>query len=78
LWESYGEEGKELQNLIIRVLSLTCNAIGCERNWNIFDKVHAKRRNRLEQQRLNALVFVKYNLQLEMRQKVREKKKGYL
>ncbi|RDX66192.1 hypothetical protein CR513_55064, partial [Mucuna pruriens] len=33
-----------------------------------------KRRNRLEQQRLNAFVFVKYNLQLEMRKKSREEK----
>ncbi|XP_027942227.1 uncharacterized protein LOC114195971 [Vigna unguiculata] len=73
-WESYGVEGKELQNLAMRILSLTCSATGCERNWSIFDQVHTKRRNRLEQQRLNALVFVKYNLQLEMRQKVREEK----
>ena len=29
----------------------------------VFDQIHSKRRNRLEQQRLNALVFVKYNLQ---------------
>nr|XP_007134308.1 hypothetical protein PHAVU_010G036200g [Phaseolus vulgaris]ESW06302.1 hypothetical protein PHAVU_010G036200g [Phaseolus vulgaris] len=68
-WESYGGKGKELQNLAIRVLSLTCSATGCERNWSIFDQVHTKRMNHLEQQRLNALVFVKYNLQLEMRQK---------
>nr|XP_007149088.1 hypothetical protein PHAVU_005G040200g [Phaseolus vulgaris]ESW21082.1 hypothetical protein PHAVU_005G040200g [Phaseolus vulgaris] len=50
-WESYGGEGKKLQNLVIRVLSLTCSATG-----------------------LNVLVFVKYNLQLEMRQKVKEEK----
>jgi len=73
-WESYGGVGKELQNLAIRVLSLTCSATGCKRNWSIFDQVHTKKKNRLEQQRLNALVFVKYNLQLEMRQKVREEK----
>ncbi|RDX60943.1 hypothetical protein CR513_60875, partial [Mucuna pruriens] len=58
----------------MRILSLTCSATGCERNWSTFDQVHTKRRNRLEQQRLNALVFVKYNLQLEMRQKSREDK----
>jgi len=74
-WKSYGGESKELQNLAIRVLSLTCSVTGCERNWSIFDKEHTKRRNHLEQQRLNALVFVKYNLQLEMRQKVREEKR---
>ncbi|KAL6536293.1 hypothetical protein OROGR_012865 [Orobanche gracilis] len=70
-WESYGEECKELQELAIRVPSLTCSATGCERNWSIFDLVHSKRRNRLEQQRLNALVFVKYNIQLELRQRKR-------
>ena len=58
----------------MRIMSLTCSATGCERNWSTFDQVHTKRRNRLEQQSLNALVFVKYNLQLEMRQKCREEK----
>ncbi|XP_039123453.1 uncharacterized protein LOC120260074 [Dioscorea cayenensis subsp. rotundata] len=73
-WESYEEECKELQNLAIRVLSLTCSATGCERNWSTFEHVHSKERNRLEQQRLNALVFVKYNIQLELRQEKREKR----
>ncbi|XP_028806378.1 uncharacterized protein LOC114761216 [Neltuma alba] len=75
-WESYGGEGKELQKVAMRILSLTCSATRCERNWSTFDQVHTKRRNRLEQQRLNALVFVKYNLQLEMRQNIREEKGG--
>ena len=73
-WESYGGEGKELQKVAMKILSLTCSAIGWERNWSTFDQVHTKRRNRLEQQRLNALVYVKYNLQLKMRQKSREEK----
>ena len=73
-WESYGEECKELQSLAIRVLSLTCSATGYERNWSTFEHVHSKKRNRLEQQRLNALVFVKYNLQLELRQTKREER----
>ncbi|XP_057514457.1 uncharacterized protein LOC130796165 [Actinidia eriantha] len=47
-WESFGEECKELQRLAIRVLSLICSAMGCERNWNTFDQIHTKRRNRLE------------------------------
>ena len=71
-WESYGEECKELQSLAIRVLSLTCSATGCERNWSTFEHVHSKKGNRLEQRKLNALVFVKYNLQLELRQTKRE------
>ena len=77
-WESFGGECKELQTLAIRVLSLTCSATGCERNWSTFDQVHSKRRNRLAQQKLNALVFVKYNLQLEMRQKDKRGKRRHL
>ncbi|KAF7145548.1 hypothetical protein RHSIM_Rhsim04G0045100 [Rhododendron simsii] len=73
-WESFGEECKELQRLAIRVLSSTCSATGCERNWSIFDIVHSKRRNRLETQRMNALVFVKYNIQLELRQEKRQER----
>ncbi|XP_031274476.1 uncharacterized protein LOC116132945 [Pistacia vera] len=74
LWDNYGEECKELQTLAIKVLSLACSATGCERNWSTFEHVHSKIRNRLEQQRLKAPVFVKYKLQLEMRQKLREEK----
>ncbi|XP_028122853.1 adenylate kinase isoenzyme 6 homolog HBR1-like [Camellia sinensis] len=73
-WKSYEEECKELQKQAIRVLSLTCSATGCERNWSTFDHVHSKKRNRLEQQRLNALVFVKYNIQLELRQIKRQER----
>ncbi|XP_028079535.1 uncharacterized protein LOC114281293 isoform X2 [Camellia sinensis] len=73
-WESYGEECKELQKLAIRVLSLTCSATKCERNWSAFDRVHLKKKNWLEQQRLNALVFVKYNIQFELRQIKRQER----
>lgn len=48
--------------------------MGWERNWSTFEHVHSKKRNRLEQQRLNPLVFVKYNLQLELKQIKREGK----
>ncbi|XP_061363140.1 uncharacterized protein LOC133306777 [Gastrolobium bilobum] len=49
-WNSFGDDCKELQTIAIRILSLTCSAIGCERNWSVFDQIHSKRRNRLEQQ----------------------------
>ncbi|KAL7247108.1 hypothetical protein ACSBR2_002093 [Camellia fascicularis] len=61
-WASFRGGCKELQTLAICVLNLTCSGTGYERNWSTFDQVHTKRRNRLEQQRLNALVFTKYNL----------------
>ncbi|KAJ1431394.1 Ribonuclease H-like superfamily [Sesbania bispinosa] len=56
-----------LQQLAIRILSLTCSASGCERNWSVFEQVHAKKRNRLEHKRLHDLVFVKYNQTLHRR-----------
>ncbi|GKV51788.1 hypothetical protein SLEP1_g58413 [Rubroshorea leprosula] len=37
-WSSYGMETLELMSLAIRILSLTCSAAGCERNWSVFDK----------------------------------------
>ena len=49
-------------------LKLNCSATGCERNWSTFDHVHTKKRNRLKQQRVNVLVFVNYNINLELRQ----------
>nr|KAJ0216234.1 hypothetical protein LSAT_V11C300119380 [Lactuca sativa] len=50
-WSSYGDECLELQHLAIRVLSLTCSATGCEKNWSTFDHIHSKKRNRLERKR---------------------------
>lgn len=56
----------------MRVLSLTCSTTGYERNWSTFEQVHSKKNNCLEQQMLNDVVYVKYNLHLDLRQKVRE------
>ncbi|KAI3906175.1 hypothetical protein MKW92_044384 [Papaver armeniacum] len=56
-WNSYGDSAPDLQRVVVRVLSATCSATGCERNWSVFEQVHTKRRNRLSQQRLNALVY---------------------
>lgn len=38
-WERFGEETPELTKFAIRVLSLTCSASGCERNWSTFESV---------------------------------------
>ncbi|XP_020961369.1 uncharacterized protein LOC107647674 [Arachis ipaensis] len=66
-WESYGTGAPNLQKLAIRVLSQTCSSSGCERNWSIFEHIHTKKRNRLEHQKLNDLVFVHYNWRLQQR-----------
>ncbi|RVW13977.1 hypothetical protein CK203_117186 [Vitis vinifera] len=56
-----------LQRFAMKVLNLTCNASGCEWNWSIFENIHSKRRNRLDHQRLNDLVYIKYNRALKRR-----------
>ncbi|KAE8726885.1 3-hydroxyisobutyryl-CoA hydrolase 1-like [Hibiscus syriacus] len=66
-WASFGNDAPELKKFAIKVLSLTCNASGCERNWSIFSLLHNKRRNRLAQTQLNNLVYVKYNRALKRR-----------
>ncbi|XP_072064244.1 uncharacterized protein [Arachis hypogaea] len=70
-WESYGCGAPNLQKLAIRVLSQTCSSLGCERNWSIFEHIHSKKRNRLEHQKLNDLVYVHYNLRLQQRNQMR-------
>ncbi|GKD96187.1 hypothetical protein Tco_1380084 [Tanacetum coccineum] len=64
---AYGSSAPNLQKFAIRVLSLTCSATGCERNWSVFQHIHTKKRNRLAQGRLNDMVFVKYNRALDRR-----------
>ncbi|RVW88781.1 hypothetical protein CK203_034720 [Vitis vinifera] len=66
-WMRFGGSTPELQKFAIRVLSLTCSASGCKRNWSTFESIHTKKRNRLEHQRLNALVYVRYNTRLRER-----------
>ena len=66
-WESYGCRAPDLQKLAIRILSQTCSASGCERNWSVFEHIHSKKRNRLEYQNLNDLVYVRYNLRFQQR-----------
>ena len=63
-WEAFGGQCPQLQRFAIRILSQTCSASGCERNWVVFERIHTKKRNRLDKKRLNDLVYVQYNLWL--------------
>lgn len=40
-WETYGTAVPNLQRLDVRVLSQTCSASGCERNWSVFEHIHS-------------------------------------
>ncbi|XP_022844306.1 uncharacterized protein LOC111367586 [Olea europaea var. sylvestris] len=64
-WMCYGSSAPNLKTLAIRVLSQTCSFSGCKRNWSMFEHIRSKKRNRLEHQRLNDLVYVHYNLRLQ-------------
>ncbi|RVW59767.1 hypothetical protein CK203_096368 [Vitis vinifera] len=45
---AYGVSTPNLQRFAMKVLNLTCSASGCERNWSIFENIHSKKRNRIE------------------------------
>ncbi|KAL0355690.1 UNVERIFIED_CONTAM: hypothetical protein Sradi_4015900 [Sesamum radiatum] len=66
-WKLFGASAPNLQQLAIRILGQTSSSSGCERNWSVFEYIHTKKRNRLEHQRLNDLVYVHYNLKLKDR-----------
>ncbi|XP_049934775.1 uncharacterized protein LOC126410236 [Nymphaea colorata] len=67
-WNRYGFDCPNLARFAVKVLSQTCSASGCERNWSVFQHIHSKKRNRLEHKRLNDLVFVRYNMRLKQRE----------
>ncbi|XP_052203350.1 uncharacterized protein LOC127808780 [Diospyros lotus] len=71
-WRFFGLSTPNLQKFAVRVLSLVCSASSCERDLKIFKRLHSKRRNRLAQERLNDLVFVKYNRALMRRHNWRD------
>lgn len=66
-WRLFGGKYPKIQELAIKILSQTASSSGCERNWSVFERIHTKRRNRLEHKRLNDLVYVHYNLRLQNR-----------
>nr|CAN67216.1 hypothetical protein VITISV_041887 [Vitis vinifera] len=55
----------------LAVRTMKTRAPGCEWNWSIFENIHSKRRNRLDHQRFNDLVYIKYNRDLKRRYKER-------
>jgi hypothetical protein len=47
-----------------QILSLTCSASSCERNWSMYSFVHSKMRNRLGVDKAEALVYIYTNSHL--------------
>ncbi|XP_025685399.1 uncharacterized protein [Arachis hypogaea] len=74
-WRLHGGSAPNLQKVAVRLLHQTSSSSGCERNWNLFEQIYSKRRNRLEHQRLSDIVYVTYNLRLQSR--LHRKKRNY-
>ncbi|XP_027169431.1 uncharacterized protein LOC113769158 [Coffea eugenioides] len=62
--ETQGSFGRKLAILTSK-FDQPASSSGCECNWSVFERIHTKKRNRLEHQRLNDLVYVHYNLRLQ-------------
>jgi hAT family C-terminal dimerisation region len=63
-WQTFGIGVPELRLVAMRVLSQVVSACSCERNWSTFDFIHNRRRNRLNSDKANGLVFIFSNLRL--------------
>ncbi|XP_026446980.1 uncharacterized protein LOC113347517 [Papaver somniferum] len=62
-----GMDVPNLQKFAMGVLSQTCSASSCERNWSTLGNMHTKKRNRFLQQKLNDCVYIQYNNKLQRR-----------
>jgi len=61
-WQRVG--GDALPLIAKRILSLTCSASSCERNWSMYSFVHNKVRNRLGVKKAEDLVYIYTNSKL--------------
>ncbi|URD88420.1 hypothetical protein MUK42_24599 [Musa troglodytarum] len=66
-WSMYGSDHPNLQRFAVRILSQTCSMTTSDRACNANAYLHSSK-NRLEQERLNDLKFVHYNLHHQQRQ----------
>ncbi|KAK3032733.1 hypothetical protein RJ639_036917 [Escallonia herrerae] len=60
LWDTFGNGTPELKRMALRMLGLCCTSSAGDRKWADFELIHSMNINRLEQKRLNDLVFVQY------------------
>nr|DAD24024.1 TPA_asm: hypothetical protein HUJ06_025487 [Nelumbo nucifera] len=54
-WSRFGCDTPNLKRIVERILSQMCSSSGYEHNWSVFERIHTKRKNKLEHQRLNDL-----------------------
>ncbi|KAK2656297.1 hypothetical protein Ddye_009349 [Dipteronia dyeriana] len=68
------EKNDEFYNPAKRIISLTTSSSGSKINWSTCEGIHTKKRNRLDTNRLNNLVYVQFNSRLMDKRKRRTDK----
>jgi hypothetical protein len=63
-WDMHGGNKPQLCSMAMRVLSQVVNTSSAKRCWSTYSFIHNVRRNRLNVQRAETLVYVHYNLRL--------------
>lgn len=63
-WEQYGDSAPVLQKVAIRILSQVCSTSAFEKQWNTFQQIHSEKRNKIDKEALNDLIYINYNLKL--------------
>ncbi|XP_057951116.1 uncharacterized protein LOC131145956 isoform X2 [Malania oleifera] len=63
-WEQYGDSAPVLQRVAVRILSQVCSTSTFERHWSTFQQIHSEKRNKIDKEALNDLVYINYNLKL--------------
>lgn len=63
-WEQYGDSAPMLQRVAIRILSQVCSTFSFQRQWSTFRQIHSEKRNKIDRETLNDLVYINYNLKL--------------
>ncbi|KAG5540988.1 hypothetical protein RHGRI_021021 [Rhododendron griersonianum] len=63
-WHLYGGVAPALLSLALKVLSQSVNTSCAERCWSTYSYIHSVKRNRLNNERAEKLVFVHYNKRL--------------
>eukprot|EP00253_Pinus_taeda_P010118 PITA_10118 len=68
-WANHGATSPPLQQLAMRLLSQVTSSFCCERNWSTYGNLHNVKKSRLEQSRVETMVYVHTNLRLIYRQR---------
>ncbi|GKV31275.1 hypothetical protein SLEP1_g39982 [Rubroshorea leprosula] len=63
-WEQFGDSAPVLQRVAIRILSQVCSTFTFERHWSMFQQVHSEKRNKIDKEAWNDLLYINYNLKL--------------